>query len=335
MKENVRLTISGWTILKVALVLIGLYFLFLIRDVIALFFIVLVLFATFSPIVYRWSKTIGRIGAVAFLLILLLAAAALGVYIIIPPVIDQIQALAQRIPDIANQYSYVKEYAPNIEDSLSEFLNRFGDISQGVLALTANLFGGLITFITAIVLFVYLLLDEKIIKNFVVSLFPSEHRDGITNVLRKVAQKLGDWFRGQIVLGIIVAILDLIGLLIIGVPYALTLAIISGFLEIVPAVGPIVAGIIAASIALTDSPLKALLVIILYIVVQQLENNIIVPKVMQKVVGLSPIIIILTILIGAKLMGIVGAMIAVPIAATIAVLVQEWPTIRKYLTSHE
>ena len=271
-------------------------------------------------------KKIGRIGAVALLVVILMAIVALGVYIVIPPVIDQLQALTHRIPEIANQYSYLKEYAPNLEDSLSEFLNRFGDISQSVVALTANVFGGLIAFITAIVLFVYLLIDEKMIKEFIVSLFPNEHRGGITNVLRKVARKLGDWFRGQIILGVIVGILDLIGLLIIGVPYALTLAIISGLLEIVPGIGPIIAGIIAAMIALTDSPLKALLVIILYIVIQQLENNIIVPKVMQKAVGLSPIIIIVTILIGAKLMGIIGAIIAVPIAATIAVLVQEWPT---------
>ena len=335
MDENVKLTISGWTILKVALVFIGLYFLFLIRDVLALFFIVLVLFATFSPLVSKWSTKIGRVAAVALLVVILIAVAALGVYMIIPPVVDQLQALTHKLPDIANQYSYVKDYAPNLEDSLSEFINRFGDISKGVVALTANVFGGLITFITAIVLFVYLLVDEKAIKNFIISLFPNDHRGSITDVLRKVAAKLGDWFRGQILLGIIVGILDLIGLLIIGVPYALTLAVISGLLEIVPAIGPIIAGIIAATIALTDSPIKALMVVVLYIVVQQLENNIIVPKVMQKAVGLSPIIIIVTIIIGAKLMGIVGAIIAVPIAATIAVLVQEWPTIKKYLATHE
>jgi predicted PurR-regulated permease PerM len=107
-------------------------------------------------------------------------------------------------------------------------------------------------------------------------------------------------------------------LLIIGVPYALTIAVISGILELVPIVGPVASGAIAAILALTVSPVKAIIIIAFYILVQQLENSILVPKIMQRAVGLSPVIIITAVLIGGKLLGIAGALLAVPIAATMA-----------------
>jgi predicted PurR-regulated permease PerM len=113
------------------------------------------------------------------------------------------------------------------------------------------------------------------------------------------------------------------------VPYALALAVISGILEIVPTLGPILAGAIATIFALTIDPIKAIFVIILYVIVQQLENNFVVPKVMQKAVGLSPVIIIFAVLIGARLLGLVGAILAVPIAASISVIVQDWSTVKK------
>jgi len=128
---------------------------------------------------------------------------------------------------------------------------------------------------------------------------------------------------------LIIFLIVYIGLTIIGIPYALVLAIIAGILEIVPTVGPIIAGAIAALVALTISPLAALLVIILFLAVQMLENTFIVPKVMQKAIGVSPVVIILAIIAGAKLLGVVGAIISIPIAASISVLIMEWPTISK------
>jgi len=129
-------------------------------------------------------------------------------------------------------------------------------------------------------------------------------------------------------LGLIIAVIDYIGLLAIQVPYALVLALLSGLLEFIPVVGPFTAGAIAVVVALTVSPLHALLVVILYLIVQQLENGLIVPKIMQKAVGLSPVVIIVAVLIGVKLLGLFGALLAVPIAAVISVFISEWPAIR-------
>jgi predicted PurR-regulated permease PerM len=331
MREKVDLNIPIWTIVKIVLVVILFYLLFLIRDILALLFIVLILVATFSPVVADWSKKIGRPLAVLAIVVIFLALLGLGIYIVIPPMVEQIVDLTKTLPSNFSKYEFIKGYLPAIQNNLSTVSSAAGNITGGVVSITTNVLGGFVTFIAAIVLFIYLLIDEKALKYFVLSFFPDDHRENMADIFRKVASKVGDWFRGQLLLAFIVGVVSLIGLLIIGVPYALTLAVISGVLDIVPTLGPVIAGVLAAAIALTDSPIKALIVVIFYVIIQQLESNILVPKVMQKAVGLSPVIIIIAILIGARLLGIVGAIIAVPLAASLIVVLSEWSSIRKYL----
>ncbi len=131
------------------------------------------------------------------------------------------------------------------------------------------------------------------------------------------------WIRGQVFLSFIVGVLVYIGLLIIGVNYALILAIVTGFTEILPIIGPIFAGGLAVLVALSDSPVIALWVVLLYVLVQQFENHFLVPQIMKKAVGLSPVVIIVTLLVGAKLMGIWGILLAVPVGSAISVVFQE------------
>ena len=121
-----------------------------------------------------------------------------------------------------------------------------------------------------------------------------------------------------------VGFLTFVGLRILGVKYALTLAVIAGILEIVPVIGPIISSIPAIIIGFTQSPFLGLLVLILYAVIQQSENHIIVPKVMQKTTGLSPVVIVISFLIGAKLLGLLGILLAVPIAVILSVFVDEF-----------
>lgn len=329
MKDKIHVDISVWTIIKLILVILSFYLLYLIKDTLALLFIVLVLVATFSPVIESWSKKIGRWPAVLSVILIFLAALALLIYLVVPPVINQTTQFISDLPAFADKYSYLQRYVPTIEENLNTITNSFNDYTGGFISLTASIFGGIVTFIMGFVLFIYLLIDEKGFKYSIVSIFPLEHRERLIEVIKKVANKVGNWFRGQIILASCVAVVYFIGLTIIGVPFAVMLAVLSGVMDFIPVLGPTIAGAIAAFIAFTDSPIKALIVIALYIAVQQLENTFLVPKIMQKAVGLSPIIIIIALLIGAKLMGIVGAALAVPISASLAVVIQEWPTIKK------
>ena len=160
-------------------------------------------------------------------------------------------------------------------------------------------------------------------------------QDKIFEVMNKIGFKMGGWLRSQFILMIIVGVADGIILMILGVPYALTLAVWGGLTEVIPYIGPWLGLIPAFIVAFTISPLKGLLIFIAYIIIQQLESQFLVPKIMGKAVGLSPVIIILAILIGAKLMGILGVLIAVPAAAAISVIIQEWPEIKKLWINDE
>lgn len=335
MEQKIKLDVSGWTVIKIIAILLGLYAAFMIRDVIALFFIVLILVATFSPLVDIWSKKISRPGAVIAILLIILAVITAIIWLIIPPFVSQTVQLIQSAPEFFNRFDFLHDHIPQIKQSISSITSQAGNFSDSLISFTSSLFGGIVAIITIIVLFVYLLLDEKAMKKSLISLFPSVNQDEATDLFKKIARKAGNWFRGQLFLGVIIGVIDLIGLLIIGVPYALTLAVTAGVMEIIPTIGPIISGVLAAIIALSVSPIKAIFVVALFIIVQQLENTIIVPKVMQKAVGLPPVVIIFAILIGAKLYGFLGVVLAVPITACLMVVIQEYSTVKKLFSSYE
>lgn len=328
MSQKTQLEISVWTIIKVVLVLLGFYFFFYIRDIFVFLLVVLILAATFRPIVNRWEKKIRRLPAVIALLLIAAAILAFIGYIVIPPIISQITSLVQNFPTYVDRLSFFPTYKNEIVTGLKSLSNNITGISGGFVSITSSIFGGVFTFLSAIVLTVYLLLDKDGFHKLINSVVQENSRETVTGVARKISYKMGSWLRGQLLLSLIIAVIDYLGLLAIGVPYALVLAIIAGLLEFIPVVGPFTSGAIAAIVALTISPVKALLVVILYLLVQQLENNIIVPKIMQKAVGLSPVIIIVAILIGVKVIGLFGALLAVPIAAVISVIISEWPAIK-------
>lgn len=327
--NKLELRISAWTISKIILVFVSFYVVYLIRDILVLFFIVLILATTFRPVINRWETKIKRGPAVILLFFIILAILSFISYIVFPPLITQVASFVQSLPEFANRLHFLGSYKSLVESGLKSITQNASGITGGFVNITTSVFGGIFTFLTAIVLTMYLLLDKNGFRNFVTNIIPSDSREPILEVARKMSHKVGSWFRGQMLLSLAVAIIDFIGLAIIGVPYALTLALISGILDLVPVIGPILAGVIAALVAWTLSPLQAIFVLVLYFIVQQIESSILVPNIMKKAVGLSPVVIIMAVLIGAKLFGLIGGLLAVPTAALIFVLVEEWPTIRK------
>ena len=158
-------------------------------------------------------------------------------------------------------------------------------------------------------------------------------KEYIIDLWARVQRKLGRWLQGQIVLGLIVGILVYLGLSILGVPYALFLAILAGILELIPIAGPLIALVPAAALAFVHSPLLGLLTVFLYGAIQQVENHILVPKVIQRVVGLNPVIVILALLVGGNLAGVVGIILAVPVTTVVVEIFRDVVGKRKARTS--
>jgi len=316
-------------------VLIGLWFLFITRDVIAIIFASLILAAALSPVIDQMARRrIPRPITILTVYLALIALVGILVYFILPPAISQMRQLADQLP---NYFAYFQQLINNLRDfgvqnhlitdsqsglnTVSDVLNNF---TNSIFNTTRGFINGFTAVLSVFVLTLYLLLDENGIKNFFVALLPVKQKHQLVNIANKIGIGLGAWLRGQLLLGILVGLMVYIGLVIIGVPYALTLALLAGVLEIIPIIGPIISAIPAILIALSLNPTMALIVTGFYILIQELENKLLVPKVMQRTVGLHPVTIIIVLLIGAKLMGILGILLAVPVTSVFYIILKEW-----------
>ncbi|OIP04820.1 hypothetical protein CO101_03240 [Candidatus Berkelbacteria bacterium CG_4_9_14_3_um_filter_39_23] len=335
-EKKIIVDISWVSILKVITALLAVWLVWSVQDIIILFFIVLVLVAALSPVVDFWSKKINRALATSLVYLLILACLVLIGFVIIPPVATQVRSLSYDLPYLSKQIFPVFGAWRDVIDfstqSLTSLASQLQTVSSSIYSTTVGFIGGVVGVFTVLVLTFYLLLEEQGAKNFLYKYLPIQNRETYIEIMQKVGLKMGAWMRGQLFLALVVGVIDFAGLIIIGVPYALTLAVWAGLTEIIPYIGPVLGAIPAIIIALTISPIQGLLVLIFFIVVQQVESNFLVPKIMQKAVGLSPVIIILVLLIGGKLAGILGIILAVPVAATIGVFVQELPKLKNTQT---
>lgn len=337
MNQRQTIDISMRAILKVVGVLLGLWFLWAISDIVLLLFFVIIVVMALTPIIDKWQKHMSRPLAVSLLFVLLLAIVSLIIGILLPPLIRQSTDLANSLPNYVQELerflaSSSTASGQNFADqALQGISDQISNLSRSLVNTTLGLLNGIFTFLTVTALSVYLLIEEQGIKKFIISLLPHERKESIANAINKVGDKLGAWLRSQLILMAIIGSITMLWTSVLGLPYALPLGLWAGLTEVIPYVGPVLGGIPVVLIALADSPLKALVAVVIIILVQQIESHFIVPKVMEKSVGLSPIIVITALLIGGKLFGIVGTILAVPVAATIAVIIQEWPNLSKVI----
>lgn len=239
---------------------------------------------------------------------------------LVPFVFEQIQTLIIRLPQYLD-HSVTLFGLPINPMQLEEYLNtEFSALGHNAFDFTTKIFGGLFSVITIFVVSFYMLMYHHQFKKFVAKLFKTEEQLFVLKTFDKVNDKLGAWLRGQVVLSFFIGLLSWVGLTILQVPYPLPLALLAGLLEVVPTVGPIIAAIPAVIVAFTISPTLGITVIALYLLIQALENQLIVPKVMERAVGLNPVIIILSVMIGSNLMGIAGALLAIPFVSFFTVI---------------
>jgi len=328
------INISTATFIKLLIIAFVVIFLYLIKEVVAMIFISLILASAFDPWVDWFQKRkIPRGVGIIIIYILLLAVVSTVVVLIVPPITKEVSLIAKSFPyyydRIIEGVNYFRGIAPGrVENELQQGLNVFsknlpGTISD-IFSSIFGFFGGIISFFMVLVITFYFVVEEEGIKSFVKAVSPTKVQPYLNQLIFRIQRKMGLWLRGQLILSIIIFVLVFIGLSILGVPYALLLALIAGVLEIIPFFGPTLSAIPAVFFAFLHSPLTGLMVIALYVVIQQLENNIILPKVMGKSVGLNPLVVIVVILVGFKLAGIIGTLLSVPVATAISVFIGDF-----------
>lgn len=325
--QSVNLHISTMALVKIVVVALLLVVLFVIRDILLMLVVAMVLASAMDPLVewlYRKAK-FPRGLSVILVYLVFIGIFGLIIYFLTPPIVDEFKQLSGRINefrgDLASQAGALSRLANQLglASGLSALGESFTQLTDDFFQKTLGVVSSFIQLIGVLVFSFYLISSENGMKNFIKSLVPFKHQAYVAHLTDKVQNKIGYWLLGQLVLSSCIFVLTFVGLSVLGVKYALALALLAGLLEIVPYLGPILSAIPAVFVAFAESPTLAVFTVLLYVVIQQAENYILVPKVMGRTVGANPLVILLAVMIGFKLAGIVGMLLAVPIVAAAGV----------------
>lgn len=308
------------------LIILGLFWLAIkLSGILIIVFVSYIIMAALSPFSdFLTQKRIPKIIAVVILYVLTIAVLVLLIFPLIPFFASQLQQFIKILPEYIDRTARLLNVQVDANNVNQIVASDFEAIGKNALNVTGKIFSGVFSFFAVIVISFYLMLGRDMLKKEAVLLIPEKYRKKGLQTISQIEKKLGAWFRGQIVLSFIVGFAVWIALTMLSLPFALPLALLAGILEIVPTIGPIISAIPAIIVALTVSPAIAIFVIITYIVIQMLENNILVPKIMEKAVGLNPIIVILGVLAGGQFLGILGALLAVPFIAMTIIIIRSF-----------
>ena len=329
-----------WTIGMTALAVIVLWAAFLVRGALLLIYVSILLAIGFSPIVRLIERQrllpIGPrrfprwLAILALYLFIIGTITAIG-FLVFPPLARQARDLWDTLPamfESAQQWLIARGF---LREHLTwrQAVER-ADISGGeravgtVLNAVSGVVGGLFGLFTILVLTFYFLVEAGRLRDSLLQLFARSDRPRVKAAIKDITFKVSAWLGGQLMLGLTIGVTSAIGLWLLDIPFFYVLALISGIGEMIPVVGPILAAIPAIAVAATVSLNKVLLVVLFFIVQQQFENHVLVPKLMERQVGISAVTVIISLLIGGSLLGIAGAILAVPTAAIVQVLFTEW-----------
>ncbi len=326
---NFELDYSTKVILRVAGVALVLAFLWVVRDIVVIILLALVLSSALEPVVDWLSRhKIPRTVSVLGVYIILIGLVVLIISLMAPLVVDQFQVLKDNLPqytaDFQARYPGLSSMIGGADlGSIVKTLFAGGGGTDALFSRTVGFFNGLFAVISVLVISFYLVAADRGMKHFIHDIVPTAQQKVVMTLIQKVQRKMGLWVVGQLILSIFIFALTYIGLSILGIKYALFLAIIAGLLEVVPYVGPFLSAIPAIFFALIQSPALVIGVIVMYIVIQKTEGYVLVPKIMEKTVGTSPLVVILALLVGFKLAGILGLLLAVPLAGAVTVVIAE------------
>jgi predicted PurR-regulated permease PerM len=272
----------------------------------------------------------------------LAAVVVAAIALIFPPVREQAIAFAQQLPQLYLEvFNWLREVGANIgidvdeiltQQAIEDWLNDPANLEtvQNLLLGFGAGVGGLIRSVTetvaivalAPVLALYVLIDLDRFKTSVIDLTPPKYQEEVRHVGNEVGTALGSFVRGQFLVAVIVGVASSIGMWLIDLPFWLLIGILAGFLNLIPFLGPVVGGALAVLVALLNGdPWQAVWAVVIFVVIQQIDNHVITPMIQRTRVNLSPLIIVLALVVGGAVAGLLGVLVAVPVTAAIRILV--------------
>lgn len=342
-----KIGVFSWSIIGLLLIIaLIFYIIYLIRSAIIPLIIAIAIAYLLAPLVTVLQKKMRRVFAVTITYIIFIGIIFTTLFFVIPVIIEQFQTFIDKFPSymdnlskLINDFLQNNAFVKNVENltgreaisldanSITKYIMDMfetGEINvfQGITTLGKSVVNVVLYIIVGPLLGLYILLHSDIIKTISIKIIPKRFKKGINVILDIINKVAGKYIRGQILVSIIVGILCTVVLLILKVDFAVLLGFVAGLFNIIPLLGPIIGAIPAALTALFVSPLTALIVIISFIAIQQIDNYVISPNIMKYQVGVHPGIIIFSLMAGGALLGFWGLLIAVPTVATIQELIK-------------
>ena len=300
----------------------------------ALLFAAVVIAETLVPVVSWLERWTPRLVAVVLVyLLVVLGMVGLG-WLMVPPLVAQGTGLTENAPRLLEQgRTLINQWDPSGEERiLAAVQSNLANAGEVLLELPMILFAAVAEIALVLFMSAYWLLAAPDLRRFAYSLLPPAQAEHMAAVLGESGQAAGGYVRGEFIAAATIGAISYVGLRMIGVDYALALAVVAAFGELIPVIGPIIAAVPAIAVALLDSPRQALIVLVFYVALQQVESNILVPQIMRRQADVPPVLALVALFAGARVGGILGALIAIPLAAVLKVLMVRIaaPAIRRW-----
>ncbi len=351
--RDININISAGSVFKVVLVLILFVVLYALIDLVLVLLASVVLASAVEPATRWFAKyRVPRVAAVLFVYMAVATIVAGIFYLFIPPLFNEISNMVDILPaylqsltvsstvpqaDILDTGGIVGNLSQtfSLKEAVETLQSAVAGLSGGILQTVSSIFGGVFSLIMVIIISFYLAVQERGIENFLQIITPVKHEKYIVDLWKRSQEKIGKWMQGQLLLGLLIGILVYLGLTILGVEYAMTLALIAAVAELIPIFGPIIAAVPAILLGFMDSVTLGLMVAGFYIIIQQFENHLIYPLVVRKVVGVPPLLVILALIVGGKLAGLLGILLSVPVAAALMEFTDDIQEEKRKIHEHE
>ncbi|MHB0859603.1 MAG: AI-2E family transporter [Anaerolineae bacterium] len=326
-----RAVLPGALALAFGLALLGVIYLF--ARPLALLALGITIAEALAPLVGRLARWMPRGLAIVLIYLVFILALVGIVFVLVPPLIEQARSASEYIPTITE---WVQEQADRFDAVSGEQIfgaisSQLGTVGGFLVGLPAVFFGAGVDLFLVIFISIYWIMETPTMLRFFLSFFPPREHARVGGVLHSMGQAMGGFVRGTVIDAAAVAVFTYLGLLVIGLDYALVLAIFAGLMEVIPVMGPIIAAVPMILVALLDSVTTALIVLAFVLVLQQAESRILLPNIMRSQTEASPLLTLLAIFVGGTFGGLVGALVAIPLAAALRVLVVQVvaPAIRR------
>lgn len=331
---------------SLALLAGALYLVYLVRDVIVLLFISLFLAVALGPAVdFFHRRRIPRAMSILLVYLLALIAVFLVGLLVVPPIVSQVQDVAKKAPqyirDIRNNKT-LREYDDKykITQKLEQQANKLPSVlasAAGTLqSVTVGVFSAAVKLIAVLSITFFLLLDGQRLVNFMFGLMRSDREERFRGVATQVYGAVAGYVAGNLIISVVAGLVTYATLELLGVPFAVPLAVLVAFLDLIPLVGATIGAVVVGLVTLfVDFPTATIVWVIVAVVYQQVENHVVQPIVYRETVDVRPLVVIVSILIGAALLGVLGALVAIPVAATVQIILRDWWERRQALRSDD